>query len=155
MLFDQLQADLKTSMLQKEEVKTSVLRMLLSEVKNESVRLGTNSDAAKGSELSDEQIISLVQKEIKRRKEAAAGFRQGGREDNAVKEEQEAEILSVYLPAQMSDEELTAIINQALMDTGATSMTDMGKVLGVVRAKVGQSADPAKISHIVKEKLAS
>ncbi len=153
MLFDQLQAELKNSMLQKNEVKTSVLRMLLSEVKNESVRLGTVSEAAKGSELSDEQVIALVQKEIKRRKEAAAGFRQGGREDQAQKEEQEAEMLAVYLPAQMSEEELTEIINQALIETGATTMADMGKVMGVVRSKVGQSADPSKISQIVKEKL--
>lgn len=145
MLQDQLHQDLKNAQLEKQEVKVSTLRLLLSELKYAQIQ--------KGSELTDNEIITVVQKELKKRKEAAAGFRSGNREDAALKEEEEAKILENYLPAQLSDEELTKLIIEAINEVGANSIADMGKVISMVRGKAGSGADGGRISQIVKEKL--
>lgn len=145
MLLDQLQSDLKSSMLAKQEVKTSTLRMLISEIKNFQIQKG---------ELNDQDIVSVVQKEAKKRKEAIQSFRSGGREEMAQKEEQELKILESYLPQQLPDEELTKIVDTVINEVGAKSMTDMGKVISQVMARVGQSADGGRVSQIVRQKLA-
>lgn len=145
MLFEKIQADLKDAQLQREEVKISTLRMLLSEIHNAKI--------AKGQELSESDLMVIIQKEVKKRKEASLGFRQGGREDSALKEEKEAEILSTYLPKQLSDSELEAIIDEAITQTGATQISDMGKVIGMVMGKVAGQADGGRVSALVKSKL--
>ncbi len=145
MLINQLQEELKQSQLQKDEVKVSTLRLLLSEVKN--------AEIAKGHPLSDEEIVEVASREAKKRREAAAGFRQGDREEQALKEEAELKILEGYLPAQASDEELTKIIEQAINELGASSIADMGKVMQAVMVKVAGQADGGRVSAIVKEKL--
>lgn len=144
-LRDKIKSDLKNAQLSRDEVKVSTLRLLLSEVKNKKI--------AKGEPLTDEDIISVVQREVKKRKEAAAGFRSGGREESAVKEESEAKVLEGYLPAQMNNEELTKLVQESINEVGAGSMADMGKVMGVVMGKVKGRADGSQISGIVKEKL--
>lgn len=145
MLLDQIQTDLKSAQLNRNELKVSTLRLLLSEIKNQEI--------AKGSPLSDEDIISVVQREVKKRKEAAAGFRSGGREESAVKEESEAKVLEGYLPAQMNNEELTKLVQESINEVGAGSMADMGKVMGVVMGRVKGRVDGTIVSGIVKEKL--
>ena len=145
MLLDQIQSDLKQSQLSRDETKVSTLRLLLSEIKN--------SEIAKGGELSDEDIVSVVQKEVKKRREASVAFRSGGREDSAVKEEAEAKILESYLPTQLSSEELTKIVETTINEVGATSVSDMGKVIGLVMNKVKGSADGGSVSALVKGKL--
>lgn len=145
MLLDKLQADLKDAQLNRDEVRVSTLRLLLSEIKNKEI--------AKGGVLSDEDIISVIQREAKKRKEAADGFRSGGREDSAAKEELEAKILADYLPQQMNNEELTKIVEEAINELGATTIADMGKVIGVATGKVKGRADGGTISALVKEKL--
>ncbi len=145
MLVDQIHTDLKTAMLAHQEVAVSTLRMLLSELKNAQIQ--------KGDELEESEVVTVVQKELKRRKEAAESFRSGEREESALKEEAEAAILSGYLPTQMSDEELTKLVEEAINKVGATSMTQMGQVMGLVRGQVGQAAEPSRISALVKEKL--
>lgn len=145
MLFDTLQHDLSQAQLARDEQKTSTLRLLLSEIKNAQI--------AKGSGLTDDEIISVIQKEVKKRKEAASGFRQGGREESAKNEETEAEILSAYLPAQMSDGDLAKIVEESIKETGATVISDMGKVMANVMGKVKGQADGARISVLVKERL--
>jgi len=95
----------------------------------------------------------FIQKEVKKGKEAASGFRQGGREDSALKEEKEAEILASYLPKQLSDFELESIIDETISQTGATQISDMGKVIGVIMGKVAGQADGGRVSGLVKEKL--
>lgn len=145
MLIDKIQEDLKQAQLQRDEVKVSTLRLLLSEIRYAQI--------SKGQDLSDPEIISVIQKEIKKRKEAAIGFRQGDRESLAQKEEAEAQILSTYLPEQLSDEELTNLVEGSIKDMGATSITDMGKVIGAVMSKVAGKADGARVSALVKEKL--
>ena len=107
----------------------------------------------KGGELSDAEVVSIVQREVKKRKEAAAGFRSGDREASAKKEEAELEVLMVYLPPQLSTEELTKIIVESINETGAVSISDMGKVIGSVMGKVAGRADGGTVSALVKEKL--
>lgn len=149
MLLDKLQIDLKDAQLNRDEVRVSTLRLLLSEVKNGEIAKG--GPPAGG--LSDEEIISIIQRELKKRKEAAEGFRSGGREDSAVKEELEAKILADYLPQQMSSEELTKLVGDTITEMGATSMQDMGKVMGGVMGKVAGRADGTTVSNLVKEQL--
>ncbi|MDD2823445.1 MAG: GatB/YqeY domain-containing protein [Candidatus Daviesbacteria bacterium] len=149
MLFEDLQQDLRQSQLDKNEAKVNTLRLLLSEIRYVQIKKNEGEDKP----LSDEEIITVIQKEVKKRKEAADGFRQGGREESALKEENEAEILSQYLPKQLSDEELKIMIDEAISQTGATGISDMGKVIGIVMSKVKGSADGSRISMLVKEKL--
>ena len=144
-MVDKIQADLKQAQLSRDEVKVSTLRLLLSEIKN--------AEIAKGGDLGDPDIVSIVQKEVKKRKEAAIGFRFGGREEQAKKEEAESLILEGYLPAQLQLEELTKIVESSITELGANSIQDMGKVIGAVMAKVKGQADGGVVSVLVKEKL--
>ncbi len=144
-LLSKIQNDLKDAQLSRDEIKVSTLRLLLSEIKN--------AEIAKGNSLSDQDIISIVSKELKKRKEAATSFASGGRTESAQKEESEATILEGYLPEQLSDEELTKIVESSITEAGATSIADMGKVMGIVIGKVAGKADGGKISALVKEKL--
>lgn len=145
MLIDQIQIDLKNAQLSRDEVKVSTLRLLLSEIKN--------GEIAKGQPLSDEDIIYIISREVKKRKEAAAGFRTGGREESALKEEAESKVLESYLPAQISNEELTKIISETINEMGASGVTDMGRVIGAVMVKVKGQADGETVSALVKEVL--
>ncbi len=144
-MHSQITDDLKNAQLAKDETATMVLRMLLSEIKY--------AEISKGAELGEADHIAVIQKELKKRREAAAGFRQGGREEQALKEEAEAKILEKYLPTQLSDEELTKIVEEAITETGASTMQDMGRVIGMVMGKVAGQAEGARISNLVKEKL--
>lgn len=145
MLITKIQDDLKQAQLQKDEIKVDTLRMLLSEMRYGEIQ--------KRGQLSGEEVTVVVQKELKKRKEAAVGFRQGGREEAALKEEKEARILSAYLPEQLSDEKLQEIIEASIEEVGAVSIADMGKVIGLVIGKVKGQADGGRISGLVKEKL--
>ncbi len=144
MLIDQIQQELIQAQKDRDEVKVSTLRLLLSEIKYLEIQKG---------ELKDEDILSVVQKELKKRQESVTAFKNAGRDDAAQKEQSEADILSTYLPEQLSDEELTKIVEQTINELGATSVQDMGRVIGAVRVKTGSSADGGKISLMVKEKL--
>ncbi len=145
MLADQLQLDLRKAQLARDDIRVSTLRLLLSEIHNVRIQ--------KGQDLTDSDVISVVQRESKRRKEAALGFRQGGREEQAQKEETELKILEAYLPSQMSNEELTKIVEDTINNVGAKSQADIGKVIGVVMGKVKGRSDGSIVSSIVKEKL--
>lgn len=145
MLLENLQNDLKVAQLARDTVKVSTLRLLLSEIKNAQI--------AGGKELSGQDIILIIQREIKKRKEAAEGFRKGGREDSAQQEETELAVLQVYLPEQLSNEELTKIVEENINELGAISIQDMGKVIGAVMSKVAGRADGATVSMLVKQKL--
>jgi uncharacterized protein YqeY len=143
---DKLREELKQAQLAKNEVKVATLRLLISEM--------TYAKVAKSVEkLSDEDIISVIQKEAKKRKESIESFEKGGRPELAKKEQAELEILQSYLPEQISDEELTKIVMESITNTGASSMADMGKVIGMVMGKVGAKAEGARVSGLVKSKL--
>jgi len=143
-----LREDLKSAMISKDEVKVSTLRLLLSELTYAKV-------AKKVETLSDEDIISVIQKAVKQRKESITSYKAGDREDLAVKEEAELAILETYLPEQISDEELTKIVDESITKTSASSMGDMGKVIGMVMGQVGQKVEGARVSSLVKERLSS
>ncbi len=145
MLLDKMQTDLKVAQLARDETRVSTLRLLISEIKN--------AEIAKGGVLPDQDIISVAQKEIKKRKEASVAFRNGGREEQAQKEEAEAQILAGYLPEQLSNEELTKIIETTINDLGASGIQDMGKVIGVVMGKIKGRVDGGVVSSIVKTRL--
>ena len=144
-LTGQISSDLKEAQLARDEIKVSTLRLLLSEIHNTQIQ--------KGADLLDEDVVSVVQKEAKKRKEAILGFRSGGREEQAKKEEAELAILESYLPKQLSNEVLTKIVEDSINEVGAKSLADMGKVMGMVMSKVKGQADGNTVSSIVKEKL--
>lgn len=149
MLLDTIQEDLRNAQLARDEIKVSTLRLLLSEIKNAEIALRRALSQA----ISDEEVIKVVQKEIKKRQEAAAGFRQGDREKEALKEEAELKILENYLPAQLSNDQLQEFVEDSINEVGAKTLSDMGKVMGVVMGKVAGRADGATVSAMVREKL--
>ena len=146
---DQIKSDLKEAQLAKDEMKVSTIRMLISELTYARVKKGPDA------ELEDTEIVAVVQRELKKRQESVEAFEKADRQELADKEKAEIEILKVYLPPQMSDEELTKIVEDAIQQTGAQSPSDMGKVIGLVMQKVGQSATGGQVSSLVKEKLSN
>lgn len=151
---DTLKEDLKQAQLSRDETKVSTLRLLISEINNEKIKKVV-SDGRQGSELSEAEIQTVVSRELKKRKEAALGFRQGGREEAALKEDSEAKILESYLPEQLSDEELTNLVDLSINEVGAKSISDMGKVIGMVMSKAQGKAEGGRVSLLVKERLSS
>ena len=144
-LKEQLQQDLKIAMKEKDTFKRDTIRFLMSAIKQVEV------DTRK--ELSDEDLVKIIQKSVKQREEAARQYKEGGREDLYEKEMKEAELLKTYLPKQLSDEELKAELVQIIEEVGATSMKDMGKVMGVATKKLAGKADGKRINQMVKELL--
>lgn len=149
MLKDKIQDDLKQAMVARDEAKLSTIRMLKSAIQYFEIQKG-----GAGYEATDEDILDVVGKEVKKRKEAIELYRQGGREDSAVKEEEEAKILESYLPEQMSEDEVRNLVKVAVEQTGASSIQDMGKVMGALMPKVKGKADGTMVSNLVREKLA-
>lgn len=144
----QLQQNLKQSMLAKDELKTSVLRLLLSAINYYEIQKG-----GAGYEATDEDVMAVTKKEVKQRRESIEQFKAGGRQDLVDKETKELEILQSYLPEKMSEEEIKTLVKQVITETGATSMADMGKVMGLFMPKVKGKADGSLVSKIVKEFL--
>ncbi len=142
---EKIMADMKEAMKAKDMIKVSTLRLLLSEIKNKEID--------KKGELTDEEIYALIQKAVKQRKESIEQYRFGGRNDLVQKEETELKILESYLPEQLSEEELERIIEEAIKETGATTMKDMGKVMKIVMPKVKGRADGKIVNEMVKKKL--
>lgn len=148
MLKRKFQEELKQSMLAKDAGKTSVLRMLLSAINYFEIKKG-----GAGYEATDEDVLSVIQKEVKQRKDSIEQFKAGKRQDLADKETKELELLQKYLPEQLSEQALISLITQAIKEVGATSMSDIGKVMGVLMPKIKGKADGGTVSKLVKEKL--
>ncbi len=142
---DKIQSDLNQAIKNKKEVEISTLRLLLAEVHNQEI--------AKQAKLTEEDIVNVVQREVKKRKEAIEAYQKGKREDLVAKEKEELEILSKYLPQQLTGQELEVIIQSVIKETGAGGMSDFGKVMGAVMAKVKGKADGRAVSRVVKEAL--
>lgn len=143
-----LQNELKTSMLAKDELRTSVLRLLLSALNYYEIQKG-----GAGYEATDEDVLSIIQQQVKQRKDSIEQFKNAGRQDLADKEQKELEILQSFLPEQMSEEEVKVIVQQTINELGASSIQDMGKVMGAL-AHLRNQADMGLVSKLVKEKLA-
>jgi len=145
-LQEKIQSDLADAMRSKDQLRLSVLRMMKSAVKNKEV------DKMKA--LEQGEVITVLNTLVKQRKDSAEQFRNGGREELAQKEEAEIKIIEEYLPAAASDDDVRRAIEDAMRETGATSIKDMGKVMKAAMAQLaGKTVDGARVSQLVKEKL--
>ena len=144
-LKEKIDSDLVDAIKNKDELKSSVLRMVKASIKNKEIALGKELDDLGGME--------IIAKEIKQRKDSIEQFKVGNRSDLAEKEEKEITIISGYLPKQLSEEGVRKIIVEAIFKTNASSTQDMGKVMGMVMPQLKGKADGTLVSKIVKEKL--
>ncbi len=143
-----LQGQLKQSMLAKDATKTSVLRMLISAITYYEIQKG-----GAGYVATEEDVLSVVQKEAKQRKDSIEEYTKAGRQDLVDKEQSELNLLRTYLPAQMSEDEIKKLVEQAISQTDTTNIQDLGKVMGVLIPQTKGKADGAVVSKIVREKL--
>ncbi|MDA5133165.1 GatB/YqeY domain-containing protein [Psychrobacter sp. ANT_H3] len=140
-----LSDSIKTSMKARELERVKVLRNVQSVVKQIEIDRQT--------ELDDAQVLEVLQKQLKQRHESLTIFTENGRDDLANKEQFEIDIITEFMPKQMDDAELAALVNAEIAEQGATSMRDMGSVMGVLKNKTAGRADPALISKLVKDAL--
>lgn len=148
MLKQKLQEELKQSMLVRNELKTSVLRLLLSAINYYEIQKG-----GAGYEATDEDALSVIAREARQRRDSIEEFKKANRPELVEKEEKELEMLQVYLPQQMSEVEIKILVKEAVSQTGAKTMADMGKVMGALMPKVKGKADGGMVSKIVRESL--
>jgi len=144
-----LRADLHTSMREHDKVRSSTLRMALTAVTNEEV------SGTKARELSDDEVLKVLAREAKKRREAAAAYMEAKRPELAAKEEAELVFLEAYLPAQLSDPELQALVARAISETGASGMPQMGMVMKAASALVAGRAEGGRVAAMVKSALAA
>jgi len=147
-LKERLRTDLNAAMRARDQVRLRTLRMALTSITNEEVSGHT------ARELSDDEIVRVLTREAKKRREAADAFESAGRADQAAAERAEGEVLSDYLPAQLTDDELTGIVSAAIAETGATGMPAMGKVMKTVTPRVAGRAEGARVAAEVRRQLA-
>jgi len=152
---DRLAQDIKEAMKAGEKDRLRVLRSVLADLRNAGIEKGGGGEAGEdpASRLDEADQIAVLRSAVKRRKEAAAQYREGDREDSAAVEEAEVEIVGGYLPAAMSEEELDALVAAAVADCGANAMADMGKVMQAVLPKVDGRADGGAVSQAVRKAL--
>jgi uncharacterized protein YqeY len=149
MLADQLRADLTAAMKRRDDVATSVLRMAIAAMKEASVA------GKEARELTDDDILKVLNKEVKRRDEAAEAFRNADRPDRADREQAEREVLAAYLPAALSPEEVEALITEVLAEGGFSGMQAMGPAMKAITAKVAGRADGKTVSDLVRARLSA
>lgn len=146
MLKEKLMDDLKNSMKEKNVVRKNVIQMVRAAI------LQIEKD--KGIEVDDNKILEIIAKEVKTRNDSVEDFKRGGREDLVEQAKQEIEILSEYLPKQLSREELKEKLQNIIKELGATSIKDMGAVMKEAKAQIGTAADGKSINEVVRELLA-
>ncbi|MCK0471573.1 GatB/YqeY domain-containing protein [Halalkalibacter sp. APA_J-10(15)] len=144
-LLEQLNQDMKTAMKNKEKDKLSVIRMVKSSLQNEQIKLGR--------ELTDDDSLTVLNRELKQRKDSLHEFEKADREDLAVKLRAEISILEAYMPEQLSEDELSTIVKDTIAEVGASSKADMGKVMGAIMPKVKGKADGGLVNRLVQQHL--
>jgi len=149
MIRDDIKAATIAAMKSGDKVSTTTLRLIQAAIKNRDIELRTAVQAPDDDAL----VTEVLQKMIKQRRESVELYRKGNREELAAAEEAEIAVLEKFLPAQLSDDEARAAIQQILADTGASSMKDMGRVMAEVKARLGTSIEPARASALVKAAL--
>jgi len=145
MLMQQITDEMKQAMKAKDKLKLGAIRMLRAALKDKEIELG--------NALSEDDVIAVVGKMIKQRKDSANQYNEAGRDDLAAKELEEIHIFEAYMPAQLSEEEVTAIVAEAVTGSGAEGMHEMGKVMGIIRPKLQGKADMGMVSALVKQQL--
>ncbi len=143
----QIQSDMKDAMRAKDKERLSVIRMLLAAIQSREIE--------ERGELAEQDVLAVVEKLVKQRKDSAQQFADAGRADREAAELAEADILQGYLPEQLSDDEIAALVDDIVAATGASGMQDMGKVMGQLKAQAQGRADMGKLSALVKAKLSA
>lgn len=146
-LKETLKADLTEAIRSSDKVVSGTIRMVLTAITNEEV------SGKEARVLTDDEIITVLSREAKKRREAAEEFAKAGRTDKAADEKAEGDVIAKYLPAQLSEEEIKQLISEAVTSTGAAGPADMGKVMGAIKPKIAGKADGALVSSLVKESL--
>jgi len=145
MMKQQIEKDFLDAYKSHEDERVSVLRMVKSAIQN--------AEIAQKGELDESAVTSVLKKEIKQRKDSIAAYKDAGREDAAAKEERELEIISLYLPQQLSEEELKKIVENTISELNASGKEDLGKVIGAVMKEHGDNVDGGAVSAIIKDLL--
>ena len=148
-LKERLRADLNNAMRARDRVRMRTLRMALSSITTEEVAGSTARD------LSDEEVLKVLTREVRKRREAAEAFGAAGRTEQAEAERAESEVLADYLPAQLSDGELAQLVDAAIAETGATDMKGMGQVMKTLTPKVAGRAEGGRVAAAVRSRLSS
>ena len=146
-LKEQLRADLTTAMKSRDELRTATLRMVLAAVSAEEVA------GKEARELSDDEVQAVLRREAKKRREAAEAFAAAGRGEQADRERAEGDVVATYLPAQLEDADLAALVADVITRTGATGMRDMGRVMGAVQGEVAGRAEGGRVAAEVRRQL--
>jgi uncharacterized protein YqeY len=145
MLKQRVQDDMKAAMKAADKRKLGVIRLILAAIKQREVD--------ERIELDDSQVLAVLDKMVKQRRDSLAQYSQAGREDLAEQERYEIEVCQAYLPEALSDDELARLVDEAVSAAGAASVKDMGKVMGVLKPKVQGRADMGAVSKLVKQRL--
>jgi uncharacterized protein len=145
-LIGELEEELKDAMRARERLRTEALRLTLASLRAAEKDLGRP--------LKEDEELQVLQRERKRRVEAADAFRSAGREEQAAKEEEELEVIEEFMPEPLGEEEIERIVDDAIAETGATSLRDLGRVMADVMPQVAGRADGSAVSQLVREKLA-
>ncbi|WP_134686916.1 GatB/YqeY domain-containing protein [Brevibacillus migulae] len=146
-VIERLNQDMKQAMKDKATLKLSVIRMVKAAITNEQIN--------KGGTLSEDEELTILTRELKQRRESLHEFEKAGREDLASKTKEEIEVLTAYLPAQLSEDDIRQIVREAVAASGASSKKEMGKVMGLIMPKVKGKADGNLVQRIVSEELPS
>jgi len=146
-LKERLRADLNAAMRARDQVRMRTLRLALTSITNEEVA------GASARDLTDDEIVRVLTREAKKRREAAEAFSAAGRSDQAAAERAEGDVLAGYLPAQLGDDELAALVDAAIAETGASGMAGMGQVMKTVTPRVAGRADGARVAAEVRRRL--
>jgi uncharacterized protein YqeY len=145
-LQQRLESAMRDSMRARDEQRTQTLRMAMAAAHNQRI--------ARGRDLTDEEVVDVLTKQVKQRRESIAMFRDAGREDRAAAEEAEAAILAEFLPEQLSEDEIVSLARAAIAETGASSPSDMGRVMGTLSPRTKGRADGRVVSDVVRRLLA-
>ena len=148
-LIDQLPEDLKQAMKAKDRVRLRTIRSLRAALKEKEIKERQGGEA----HLSEEEVLAVVQKQAKQRRDAIIQYEQAGRDDLVAKEREELEIIEAYLPKQLGDDEIRRVVHEIVTTTGASSMRDIGKVMGAAMEQLKGRADGRRISEIAKALL--
>ncbi|MBY0122338.1 GatB/YqeY domain-containing protein [Bacillus sp. S/N-304-OC-R1] len=144
-LLERLNEDMKQAMRNKEKDKLTVIRMIKASLQNEAIKLG--------KDLSEEQELTVLSREVKQRKDSLHEFEKAGREDLVEKIRTELQYVELYMPKQLSEEEVSKIVQETVVETGAKSKADMGKVMAAIMPKVKGKADGALVNKLVQQHL--
>jgi uncharacterized protein YqeY len=148
-LKERLRADLNAAMRARDQVRMRTLRLALTSITNEEVA------GASARDLTDDEVVRVLTREARKRREAAEAFSAAGRSDQAAAERAEGDVLAGYLPAQLSDDELSALVDAAIAETGTSGLSGLGQVMKTVTPRIAGRADGARVAAEVRRRLSS